>query len=216
MLQRKQPSPPLARRINYQRRNEQPNSNANRRLDHTIAQTGQGCSRRTTRRIRRSIPDRIRVLNRRQDRAGRGQTRRHHGEDTGDGGAHRVAVPEATVQVRQQADGERADGIGDLRRGAQLLGAEIVGDVTRGPDQDHHGDLSEFGLVDQCRDDAVCRDEGEVRGVRAAPDALPGAGGVAGCVGVDGAVDGGADCDAVTQEEGVEDGVHETIDPAII
>lgn len=225
-LEAKQATPPFAHRINNQRTQKQPDSNPNRHLDHTIPDVEHHTIdiRVRTRRIpdrRRPRPRRvtrhprpvdngrlIRDLIRARDTAdqtptGR-QARGHLHENGGQQRRGRETVTQAGVEVAQHADGEGAEGVGDLGVADEAAGREVVDDEAGEGDDEHDGGLFPFALVDDDEAEGEGRDEeeGVVGGHGVTADDFGGSGAV------EAAVDGSADCDAETEEEGVDDCVY--------
>ena len=110
-------------------------------------------------------------------------------------------MAQATVQVGQDADGKSAKGIGDGRAGRELDARVEVDDVPGKRDDDHGGHLLVLCLDGEGGEEDVERHEEEVPVRVQRRLALCFAGGV----GVDGPVDGGADGDAVAEEQRVDD-----------
>ena len=207
----KQPAPPLPKRINDQRTQEQADGNANSHLNHRIPDIEHHAIDIGVRRSLRAVADRRRPRGVAGDLVGGsdaadegaagGQAGGDLNEDGGEEGGGRDAVLEARVEVAEHADGEGAERVGHLRVGREAFGREVVDDVAGEGDDDHDGRLAPFRLVDD--DQAHCEqgDEHEcvVRGKRRCT-------GCCGrCVLVDEAVDGGAYGDAEAEKQGVYD-----------
>ena len=124
-------------------------------------------------------------------------------EDGGEQGGGGEAVAEAAVEVGDDADGESAERVCDLRVRGEAGGGEVVDDVAREGDEEHDGDLLGAAVVDddEAEGERGHEDEGEP-GRHGGP-----AGGVVRGGLVDGAEDGGPDRDAEAEEERVDDGV---------
>ncbi len=86
-----------------------------------------------------------------------GEARGDLDEDGGEQRSGREAVAEATVEVSDDADGEGAEGVGDLGVGREALGGEMVDDVAGEGDDEHDGHLFVPALVD---DDETEREGG--------------------------------------------------------
>ena len=112
-------------------------------------------------------------------------------------------MAETAVEVGDDADGEGAERVCDLRVGGEAAGGEVVDDVARKGDEEHNGDLLGAAVVDD--DEAEGEGGHEDEGPPGGHAGL--AGGVVGGGLVDGAEDGGADGDAEAEEEAVDDGV---------
>ena len=108
-------------------------------------------------------------------------------------------MPQTGVEIAQDADGQGAEGVGDLGIADEAEGREVVDDVAGKGDDEHDGDLFPFALVDddEAEGEGWNEDEGVVGGERV-PAGHFGRG-----VGVQTAVEGGTDGDAETEEEGV-------------
>lgn len=115
------------------------------------------------------------------------------------------AVAEARVQIGEEADGQRAEGVRNLRTGCEFAAAEEVDNVASKGNDDHDGHLAPFGLVEDTDAEDEWRDKGKgdvrVHGVLA----LRLRHGVA----VEEAPESRTDGNAESKEEGVDDGVND-------
>lgn len=108
------------------------------------------------------------------------------------------------VEVAQHADGKGAEGICDLGVADEVACGEVIDEEAGEGDDEHHGGLFPFALIDDDETEGEGRDEeeGVVGGHGVAADDFGGGGAV------EAAVDGSADCDAETEEEGVDDCIY--------
>lgn len=158
-LKTKQPTPPLPKRINNQRAQEQPNRNPNRHLDHRIPHVenhaidvGTGCEslgsvgdRCGPRRIACDLVGGSYAADKRPTG---GQARGHLDEDGGEESGSGNAMMEAGVEVSKYANAEGAKGVCNLGIGGEALGGEEVDNVAGESNDEHDRSLVPLRLVD--------------------------------------------------------------------
>jgi hypothetical protein len=213
-LKAEQAASPLTEGVNKQGAEEQADGNADGNLDHgggnvenervdglaLLKLDARGSVDTASR-----VGDEVGSAQAAEQASSRSQTSGHLGKNGGDEGRGSNAVLYARIQVGQDADGQGAEGIRDLRSGGELAAREEVDEVAGKGDNGHDGHLTPLCLVEDGDGDVEEGHKGE--GVVRWHGILADGGG--GGVGVDEAVEGGADGDAEAKEEGVDDGVDD-------
>ena len=132
-----------------------------------------------------------------------GEARGHLDEDSGEQGSSGDAAAEAGVDVAEDADDQRAKGVGDLRVVFEPAGREVVGDEAD-EGQDHHdGHLRPAALVD---DDQADGEDGHEDPLHIGVHRVHARHSRRG-TGINTAVDCGANGDAVAKEKAEDDRV---------
>lgn len=220
-LKTKQPAPPLPERIHHQGAHEQPHCDPDRNLDHAIPhiqhravhlhpshagcptpESTAGFAAITHGRdpagasVARTIGELISGNDTADQTTRRGESTGNLHEDgrQKDGGGE--AVPDPGVQIRADTDGQRAQGLGDLCVGSELLLRVVVDYIAGDGEEEHRRHLRPVAVVDD--DEAKREGQDEDNLPPKGPSGRAG-GGARGVL-VHGAVDGGAHGDAEAEE----------------